>query len=123
MLPLWPSKHLHRLLDEVTDRPIELHAVGHSAGSIFHSWFVPAVVRRANTSFKTLSLLAPAIRVDDFELRLLPAMGQTVDQTTIFTMVKDLELADSLIGIYGKSLLYFIYHALEPETRDADPGS
>ena len=43
-------------------------------------------------------------------------MGQTVAKTTIFTMVKDLELADSL-SIYGKSLLYLIYHALEPETE------
>ncbi len=108
--------HLHGLLDGVTDRPVELHAVGHSAGAIFHSWFVPAVVARPGTSFKTLSLLAPAIRVDDFLQRLMPTMDGTVGKTTIFTMVKDLELADSLGIFYGKSLLYLIYNALEPET-------
>lgn len=110
-------EHLHRLLDEVTERPIELHAVGHSAGSIFHGWFVPLAATRPNTSFKTLSLLAPAIRTDDFAIRLLPQMGAAVAKTTIFTMVKDRELADSLGPFYGKSLLYLIYHALEPRAE------
>jgi hypothetical protein len=110
-------EELHGLLDAVTDRQVELHAVGHSAGSIFHCWFVPKVTARAGTTFKTLSLLAPAIRVDDFALRLLPIMGDKVTKTTIFTMAKDLELADSLGAFYGKSLLYLIYHALEPDTE------
>lgn len=107
---------LHCLLDEVTDRPVELHAVGHSAGAIFHSWFVPAVTTKPKTTFKTLSLLAPAIRVDDFVLRLLPQIAESkIAKTTIFTMMKDLELADTVGSIYRKSLLYLIFHALEPD--------
>ncbi len=110
-------RQLHQLLAEIKDRPVELHAVGHSAGSIFHSWFVPAVLKNHAVSFKTLSLLAPAIRIDEFKARLQPVMGKQLDQLTIFTMAKDFELDDSLLGIYGKSLLYMIYHALEPEER------
>src|SRR5690606_13468407 len=51
---------------------VELHAVGHSAGSIFHSYFVPKALDLGVPAFRTLSLLAPAIRVDAFHQRLAP---------------------------------------------------
>jgi hypothetical protein len=95
--------------------PVELHAVGHSAGSIFHAHFLPAAMRQGVPAFRTLQLLAPAIRVDEFKERLLPLVGQYAQQLSVFTMLRHYEEADNCGGVYRKSLLYLIYNALEPE--------
>jgi hypothetical protein len=105
---------------------VEVHAVGHSAGSIFHAYFVPACLGLGVPEFRTLTFLAPAIRVDSFKEQLtraptsqgtarslLPGIGHL----SVFTMRKDLELADNCAGAYRKSLLYLIHHALEPDVR------
>jgi hypothetical protein len=100
-------------------RPLELTAVGHSAGAIFHSWFIPATQRHHAPGFRLLQLLAPAIRIDDFQTRLAPIVGagHTVERAIMYTMKRSLEEADDCIGIYRKSLLYLIHHALEPQRR------
>lgn len=95
---------------------IELHAVGHSAGSIFHSHFLPTAIVKGVPSFKTLHFLAPAIRVDEFKRRLLPTLGNKVEHLTMYTMKRDWEEDDS-VAIYQKSLLYLIYYALEPKSK------
>lgn len=97
---------------------IELHAVGHSAGSIFHSHFIPAALDEGVPGFKTLQFLAPAIRCDAFLERLAPLVGgKGIDSLTAFTMMRDVERADNCGFIYRKSLLYLIHHALEPEAQ------
>jgi pimeloyl-ACP methyl ester carboxylesterase len=110
---------------------VELHAVGHSAGAIFHSWFIPVVLRelaKAGASpkapkgvpgFKSLHLLAPAIRVDEFMARLAPVLGagKGIEKTTMFTMSRTFEERDACFKLYRKSLLYLIHHALEPEDQ------
>ncbi|MGE0680431.1 MAG: caspase family protein [Candidatus Binatia bacterium] len=96
---------------------IELHAVGHSAGSIFLSHFLPAALDLQVPVFDSLHLLAPAIRVDEFHKRLTAHVGGGVRTLNIFTMSKDWEKDDNCAGIYGKSLLYLIYYALEPERK------
>jgi hypothetical protein len=95
--------------------PVELHAVGHSAGSIFHSFFLPVASRLGIPPFRTLQLLAPAIRVDGFKDRLLPIIGSAIESLTMFTMARDWERDDHVARIYRKSLLYLIHHALERE--------
>ena len=98
---------------------VELHAVGHSAGSIFHSWFLPAARVEHAPAFKTLQLLAPAITIEEFKARLAPEIGGAgaVEQAILFTMKRDYEEADNCAEVYRKSLLYLIHHALEPEKR------
>jgi hypothetical protein len=98
---------------------LELHAVGHSAGSIFHSWFLPMAHAEKVPAFKTLQLLAPAITVDEFDARLAPEIGDTgaVRQAVLFTMKRSYEEADNCAQVYRKSLLYLIHHALEPDVR------
>jgi hypothetical protein len=95
---------------------VELHAAGHSAGSIFHSFFLPAVQRVGVPQFASLQLLAPAIRMDEFKARLMPIVGPkgAVRTARMFTMHDKEEQTDQCIGIYRKSLLYLIHHALEP---------
>ena len=96
---------------------VELHAAGHSAGSIFHSYFIPAALDEGAPPFKTLHFLAPAVRVDLFKQRLASRIGNGVDRLAIFTMSKDFEQDDNCASIYRKSLLYLIYHALEAERK------
>lgn len=95
-------------------KPLEVHAVGHSAGAIFHSFFVPLALQQGVPSFKTVQFLAPAVRIDDFKDLLFKLIGRGVEQFTTFNLAREHEEADDCIGIYSKSLLYLIHHALEP---------
>lgn len=94
---------------------VELHAVGHSAGAIFHASFLPVALEKGAPPFKGLYLLAPAIRLDHFHERLTPRIGagKGIERCAIFTMNKLRELDDNCITIYRKSLLYLIHYALE----------
>lgn len=106
-----------RLARYVGEHPgtISVHAVGHSAGSIFHSHLVPNLVDRS-IDLATLQLLAPAIRVDEFRQRLLPApILDQVGKLTMYTMNQETELADNCGQLYHKSLLYLIRGGLEAE--------
>lgn len=101
---------------------ISLHAVGHSAGSIFHAHFVAKALTgdiRRIEAFETVTFLAPAVRIDTFEATLLPlAESGRVRELSIFTMDDDAEQRDTCLGVYHKSLLYLVSGAFEPE-RDA----
>lgn len=98
---------------------IRLHAVGHSAGSIFHSFFVPKAIAAGAKPFESVSLLAPAVRLDTFEATLLPAAeAGDIRDLSIFTMNEDTEKDDSCFGLYRKSLLYLVSRSFEAE-RDA----
>ena len=118
---LYTAERLKEFCDRHAD-DVELHAVGHSAGSIFHSHFIPKALELGVPSFRSLSLLAPAIRVDAFHDRVAPRLGDGIERVVIYTMSKDWELEDSCMGIYRKSLLYLIRNALEPEREDALSG-
>ena len=97
---------------------IELHAVGHSAGSIFHGHFLP-MCRAEGISFQSLQLLAPAITCDDFQnyLQAMSANNGTPPFTTMFTMNRTFERADQCMGVYRKSLLYLVSEACERERK------
>ena len=99
---------------------VELHAVGHSAGSIFHAWFLNAAKKAGAPAFENLFLLAPAVRVDLFHRLLAPLLGTNgyVRRTPVFTMFERRELDDNCIRVYQKSLLYLIYYALEPKKKE-----
>lgn len=118
------ARYAARKLKEFCEKPefkerVELHAVGHSAGSIFHAYFLPAALKVGVPHFKSLHFLAPAIRVDTFEEQLLERIGpgKGVEDLTVFTMARDFELDDNTVTIYRKSLLYLIHFALEPERK------
>ena len=111
---------MKKFCDAYHDR-VELHAVGHSAGAVFHSHFIPLSTVTGNPWFTTTSFMAPAVRVDTFLDLLAMDDGRVlkpeVGDLTMFTMKKDYEKQDDCAGIYRQSLLYLIYHAFEPEDR------
>lgn len=111
-------KRLGRFVQENRDG-ISLHAVGHSAGVIFHSYFLSAALEAREESdlgFKTLQMLAPAITVADFHRSIAPQIGQKgIEKATVYALRKEFEMQDHSAQVYGKSLLYLIYNALEME--------
>jgi len=95
---------------------LELHAGGHSAGSIFMAHLLQAAAAQAGLpAIQGLHLLAPAVRVDLFRQLLEPLVGQTVQSLAVFTMRRDLERADHCAHVYRKSLLYLVAAACESE--------
>ncbi|MGB5853756.1 MAG: caspase family protein [Oceanisphaera sp.] len=94
---------------------VELHAVGHSAGSIFHAYLLTACHRLGLPAFRSLQLLAPAANIDLFKSHVVPLLGQKhgIDQLTLFTMTRRYEQADNCAYIYRKSLLYLVSAALD----------
>jgi hypothetical protein len=93
---------------------ISVHLIGHSAGSIMHSHLVPALLAAEVPRIASLSLLAPAVRIDTFKTHVVPRLSN-IDALTMFTMANEFEENDTCLGIYKKSLLYLIRGALEPE--------
>ena len=114
------ARHLKRFCN-AHGADVELHAVGHSAGSIFHCHFLPLARGLGVPTFDSAHFLAPAVRVDTFKEHLGAAIGNdgAVRHLTLFTMQKDHERADNCAQVYRKSLLYLIYYALE--NRRATP--
>jgi hypothetical protein len=92
---------------------VEVHAIGHSAGSNFHSQFLPVLLDAGLPEIKTLQFFAPAVAVSDF-LDTLMRRIRSIGELTVYTMKDSFERADTT-AIYRKSLLYLIHEALEGE--------
>lgn len=104
----------------VGDR-VRFHAVGHSAGSIFHAELLSRAAELGLPAFSSLSLLAPAMTTEAWHRRLEPLVGRNVGSLRLYTMRREFEQDDycgtEQARIYHKSLLYLIHRALEPEPR------
>lgn len=99
-------------------KPLKVHLVGHSAGSILlgewlKSWRATA---GAATDVESLSLMAPACTFDFYDAAYVPALGgntaRIISKLYQYTLVDSRELDDT-VGPYGKSLLYFVSNAFE----------
>lgn len=110
---------LRELLSQ--NKNTKLHLVGHSAGAIFWAHGLPPLAD-AGVEIDSLHLLAPAATNELFRQKIMPRVGKgkPVRHCSIFTMLKEYELDDT-VGPYRKSLLYLIHHALE--TRRETPIS
>lgn len=104
-------------------KPLDLHLVGHSAGAIFHSHFIPELMHR-KLPVASLSVLAPAVRNDVFTANVVPHLGKApgIGRLTMCTMSEDAERDDDLVEflgatVYGKSLLYLVSRAFEPKRK------
>ena len=113
------AERLGEFIKSATGNTAEVHAIGHSAGSIFHAYFIPAALKAGVSSFKTLQFLAPAIRVDTFKKTLYSIVkdGQGVGKLVMYSMQEPFEKADNCDNLYHKSLLYLIYYALEDKRQ------
>ncbi|WP_432245975.1 C1 family peptidase [Arthrobacter sp. G.S.26] len=108
---------LRAYLDEVAPVPVEVHLVAHSAGAIFTAHML-ARLQAEQIPVASLCWLGPAIRIDDFERLVMPALQtHQVEKFTSFGLSEASELDDVVgagpLNIYQKSLLYLVSRGLE----------
>lgn len=108
--------------------PLQVHVVGHSAGSIFMAPLVRMLTAPAGTipagylmgqegfglGVDTCTLWAPAITMDLFKQAYLPALrDQAIGRFALFALSDKAEQDDHVARIYNKSLLYLVSRAFE----------
>jgi hypothetical protein len=106
-----------RVYAETVGDELEVHLVGHSAGAIFTTHLLNRLIA-LDIPVTSVSWLAPALRVDDFESLVVPHLHDgTIKRFVSFGLSEALEL-DDVVGvdgfnIYQKSILYLVSRALE----------
>lgn len=96
---------------------LEIHMVGHSAGSILLAPVVKLLNDRG-LKVETCTLWAPACTVDLFRSTYLPAMRKhTLRKLAVFALNDQTERDDNCANIYNKSLLYLVSAAFEKKPR------
>ncbi|RJG13549.1 peptidase C1 [Pseudomonas cavernicola] len=95
---------------------LEVHLVGHSAGSIFLGHVIDLFAARGlETNVRSLHLYAPACTVQFANRHFAP--HETLMQNLYLDILSDRNERDDSIGPYGKSLLYLVSNALEGDLR------
>jgi papain like protease len=108
------AARLLKTLRAAERRKWELHVVGHSAGSIFAAHAID-LLGGLGMAFRSLQLMAPAIRADLFRDTVIPAVkGGLCPHPTLY-LLSDVGERDDRVGPYGKSLLYLVSNAFEGE--------
>jgi hypothetical protein len=95
---------------------VRLHLIGHSAGSIAHSYVVETLCERGWT-FESVNFMAPAVRLDVFQDCVVPWLKRgKVKRLNQFHLSDDVEQKDptckAILG-YGRSLLYLVSQSFE----------
>jgi hypothetical protein len=95
---------------------VRLHLIGHSAGSIVHSYLVKRLCGLGWT-FESVNFMAPAVRVDAFMECVAPALRTgKVKRLNQFHLADDVEQKDPtckpILG-YSRSLLYLVSQSFE----------
>lgn len=98
----------------------KLHLIGHSAGSIVHSYLIDRMAR-AGWTFETVHFMAPAVRVDAFDRLVVPHVRKrAVRQYHQYHLTDSAEQQDPtcrpILG-YGRSLLYLVSQSFERGRR------
>ena len=91
---------------------IRLHLIGHSAGCILHSHLGTAAIG-AGFDLRSASLIAPAVRVDEFDRTLGKAVLRTETKLLVANLTDAAERADPTCKPYGHSLLYLVSRSFE----------
>jgi len=96
---------------------LEIHLVGHSAGSIFHGWLVDLLAARGlDARIASVHLYAPACTVQFANRHYAP--HQSLMEKLYLGILSDRnERDDNTAAIYRKSLLYLVSDALELDVR------
>ena len=107
--------HIVRL--KAANKTLQVHLVGHSAGSILLGGLVPAMNARG-VPIASCTLWAPACTVDFYRKMYLPAIRKGgISRFALFTLTDRAERDDHCAQIYHKSLLFLVSHAFEQTMR------
>jgi hypothetical protein len=92
----------------------QVHLVAHSAGSIVAAELVDAWHRRGKVQFESMSFMAPALRVDEFDKKVRPHLkAGRLPRFQQFHLTSRAESDDPTCGPYRRSLLYLVSEAFE----------
>jgi hypothetical protein len=99
---------------------VRLHLIGHSAGSIVHSFLIHELAGRG-WKFESVNFLAPAVTVETFRATALKRVQDgTVRHFRTFHLCEAAEQQDPtckpILG-YGRSLLYLVSESFEKGVR------
>jgi hypothetical protein len=114
------AEEIARLASEME---VEIHLVGHSAGSIFHAPLVqrltaPADAGGLGLKIASCALWAPACTMSLFENYYLPALEDgRIERFALYTLTDQAEQNDNCARVYNKSLLYLVSNAFEVRPR------
>lgn len=89
-----------------------LHLIGHSAGAIVHNWLGTQALSYG-FEVASISLLAPALRVDQFSKVLGVEIARRKIRTLVTYLTDAAEQADTTCRPYGRSLLYLVSRSFE----------
>ena len=98
---------------------LKIHVVAHSAGAILFGHLLRSLSRASGVTIETTTLFAPANTVDFAVERYGPAFEAGVlPKKSLLVHVLDnrIELNDT-VAVYGRSLLYLVSRAFEPEHK------
>lgn len=110
---------------------LEIHLIGHSAGSILHAPLVQLLTGKGNIAagpmqgekgydmrIASCTLWAPACTIDLFKQAYLPAIAaKKIGRFALFALSDQAEQEDHCARIYNKSLLYLVSNAFERRAR------
>ncbi len=105
-------------------KPLGVHLVGHSAGSILLGEWLNAWNRAGagTEQVDSVSLMAPACTVSFYDSSYRPALTKQngkalVDKLVQYNLIDSRELDDNVLKVYRKSLLYLVSRAFEDEKK------
>lgn len=108
---------LKELQEECPD--LSIHVVAHSAGAILFGHLLRCLGHASGVTIKTTTLFAPAATVDFAVERYGPAFEAGVlpkNSLLVHFLDNKIELRDT-VAVYGRSLLYLVARAFEPEHK------
>jgi hypothetical protein len=101
---------------QVDNKKVRMHVVGHSAGSIVAAFMIDRLVADG-MSLESLSLMAPAVKIQTFDERVRPHLQSgAVKRFQQFHLSDHAEEDDPTCGPYRRSLLYLVSESFEGGT-------
>jgi hypothetical protein len=99
---------------QVAEQQVRLHFVGHSAGAIVLAWMLHRLHGLGGMTFESMSLMAPALRVDEFNRMVRPHLQSgALRRYQQFHLSERAEEDDHTCGPYRRSLLYLVSESFE----------
>jgi hypothetical protein len=109
-------ERLKRFIDFSPPGSVEVHLVGHSAGSVFLGALLNRLIEH-RIPVDSLQLLGAALTTREFSEAVVPRLGKGLNRFTVFNLSEKREQDDRCPGgpitLYFKSLLYFVARSLE----------
>ncbi|MHC8350515.1 C1 family peptidase [Pseudomonas sp. RT4P38] len=113
------AENLKKLVADMGKKNVELHLIGHSAGSLINGHLIQLLWARG-LSIETSTLMAPACTLDfanQTYRKVIEGGGLKRKAFHLYMMSDNREQDDNVIGVYHKSLLYLVPRAYEELQR------